>query len=243
VGTENNELQASATGLTGSPVTFKASGTVPAGQSIFTGVLSEISNVGFPPNPVAIPGASLSFFNLTRQSPAGSVQSKADGSFVSPPLPVGDQYRIDVSADNYKSITYQKPSPNAGAPSSLGRLGMVPFSDAQGSVGIDFQINLTDEPTDINNPVEVRVDVYSGYYVGETDEDLIRTTVTERNVQFNGTEDEIDNEIDMFVDPGDWGILTLRASAPGYATQTRTIVVDDPTDFITIDDFDLVPTQ
>jgi hypothetical protein len=202
--------------------------------------------VGFVDPAVPISGASVKFFNLDAGGAlAGTATSNADGEFVSPPLPGGKEYRIDVTTPEnpatgdpfYKSITFQKPSPAPGVALDLGRLGMVPFSDAQGTAGIGFSVNLGDEPTE---PVEVRVDVYSGYYVGETDEDLIETFVIEDNVEQVDDEDVINNSIQIFLDLNDWGILTLRISAPGYATQTLMgVVIDDPTDIISIPDVTL----
>ena len=242
VGTGNNQLQASVTGLTGSPVTFTASGTLPAGSSAFTGVLREIENVGFLDPVVPISGATVKFFNLNSAGAlAGTVTSNANGSFVSPPLPGGNEYRIEVTANDYKAITFQKPSPDPGVSFDLGPLGMVPFSNAQGTAGIGFSVNLTDEPTE---RVEVRVDVFSGYYVGETDENLIEEQVIEDNVEVIDDQEVINNSIQIFLDLNDWGILTVRVSAPGYATQTITgVVIDDPTDIISIPDVDLVPAE
>jgi hypothetical protein len=251
VGVGNNELQASVTGLTGSPVTFKASGTVPAGQGVFTGILSEITNVGFPPNPTPIPNATLNFFNLTTQSAAGTVQSKSDGSFVSPPLPGGNQYKIDVSAANYKSITYQKPGLTAGVPSSLDRLGMVLGSDDQdGQAKLSFTVTLANQAAaskalrsysySAADSVHVGVELYSGYYVGATDSTLMLNT-------FAGDTDPETGSLTVVFDDenpvGDWGVVTVRVTAENYQTVNQTVVLDNPFADVKIADIKLEPRR
>lgn len=234
-GTENNELRASVDpSITGTAITFKASGTLPPGQGVFKGVLSEITNVGFPDDPAPISDATLKFFNLTTQTAAGEARSKSDGSFVSPPLPGGGQYKIDVTAGNYKPITYQKPNLNPDVSFSLDTLGMVRSAGGQGTAGIDFTIRLNNPPA---NSVHVRLDVYSGYYVGDTVDDLIKNT-------FEGDTDVESGAVGGGINPlGDWGVLTIRVSAPGYETQDRFIVVDKPTINIPIADIILDPVE
>jgi hypothetical protein len=250
VGTNNNELQASAAGLTGSPVIFKASGTVPAGQSVFTGIVSEITNVGFPPNPKAIANATLKFFTLPAQTPAGQATSKSDGSFVSPPLPGGNEYKIDVSADNYKSIIYQKPGLTAGVVSSLDRLGMVLGSDEDdGQAELSFTVTIANpaatskalrsHSSSTADPVHVIVELYSGYYVGVSEPRLRLNT-------FEGDTDPETNSLNVLFDDqenpvGDWGVITVRVTAEKYQTVNQTVVLDDPFAQVKLDDIRLEP--
>lgn len=227
VGNNNNELRATATGtgIAGNPITFTASGTVPPDKGVFKGVLKRIANTGFVTPPVPIAGASLAFVNLTNGAPAGTASTKTDGSFTSPPLPGGNQYRIDVTATNFKAISYAKPGLDAGATASLGDLGMVPASDAQGTAAIGFEVKLGDVATGTvrvhASTATIHVDVFRGYFVGEPDERFIA----------NSDDQETDDTgiANFGFDPlGDWGLLTVRVSAPGYVTQDLLIVVDDP---------------
>lgn len=237
VGVENNELRAtvSQAGVNGSPIFFTASGTIPAGQGIFTGVLKEVENVGFVTPAVPIGDATLQFVNLSDNQVIGSATSRSDGSFTSPPLPGGNPFRINVTADDYKDITYQKPAVPANTTVSLGDLGMVPFDDAQGTSGMAFTVRLSDTPA---ASVNVHVDVYPGYYVGETDESLIIN-----DVDVETTVD--DGEAEIVFDPiGEWGPLTIRITAPGYEPEDRFVVVDEPVGFNDqIPDIELDPAQ
>ena len=248
VGTGNNELRASVsgTGITGNPVTFTASGTLPAGQGVFSGVLKQTANLGFVSPTVLIADADLTFQNLTTGA-EGTTTSKSDGSFVSPPLVGGDPYKISITATDYKAITYQKPNLPADASFSLGELGMVPTATNEGTAGINVTIHLEDNPTE---RMEVRIDVFSGYYVGETDPSQIEAFFDEDNVETVDGVDVINNSIPLFLDLGDWGVLTVRVSAraqdgphPGYETQTRFIIIDNPEGIITLDDFRLQPAE
>jgi hypothetical protein len=244
VGTDNNELQASRAGLIGSPVTFKASGTIPPGQGVFKGVLKQTSNLGFLTPSVLIPNATLTFVNLNNPgTSAGTTTSKSDGSFTSPPLPGGNPYRIGISATNYKGITYQKPSLNAGATFSLGDLGMVLGSGEQGTAGINFVVRLKDLPDEVRT---VRVEIYRGYYVGESDQGPVcdgtdcspgTANILEQDTQvIKENEVVVSNSTEFFINPlGDWGVLTVRVRVVGnggqaYNSEDRFgIVVDNPT--------------
>jgi uncharacterized repeat protein (TIGR02543 family) len=221
-GNNNNQLRATATGtgIAGNPFTFTASGTLPPGTGVFKGVLKKISNVGFVTPPVPIANASLQFVNLSNNQPVGTVTSKSDGSFTSPPLPGGNPYQINVAANpDFKAISFAKPALNAGATFSLGDLGMVPFSDAQGTAAIGFAVKLKNAP---QSAVTVHVDVLRGYYVGDVDNKFVENTDDQPT-------DETTGIANFGFDPlGDWGLLTVRVSAPGYDTQNVLVVVDDP---------------
>jgi hypothetical protein len=225
LGTNNNELQASVSqaGVTGSPITFTASGTLPPGQGAFTGVLKQIANVGFVSPEVRISNARLTFSDANTDANLGTATSRNDGSFTSPPLPGGIPYKISITATDFKAISYAKPALNPGATFALGDLGMVPFSDAQGTAGIGVAIELSDAPP---SSVSVHVDVFRGYFVGEADAEFLENSA------------DVDTDVEtstgnVDIDPlGDWGLLTVRVSAEGYKTENRFIVADDPTKFI-----------
>jgi hypothetical protein len=225
VGTNNNELQAtvSTAGITGSPITFKASGTIPPGQGVFTGTLKKITNAGFIPPEVRIASATLKFLNANTDDDLGTATSRNDGTFTSPPLPGGIPYKINISNPDFKSISYAKPALTAGTTFSLGDLGMVPFSDDEGTAGIRFMVELSDTPS---SSIIVHYEVFRGYYVGAADNEFLENS------------DNVDTDVetgtaDVVIDPlGDWGLLTVRVSADGYEPQDRFIAVDGPTDFI-----------
>lgn len=168
-GTNNNQLRATATGpsITGNPITFTASGIIPAGQGIFKGLLKRITNAGFVDPPEPIGNASLTFVDVVTKQPLGTAKSRGDGTFTSPPLPVANPYQINVEATDFKAISFAKPALSSGGTFSLGPLGMVPFSDAQGTALVGFSVKLSDVPA---NSVKVHVFVFSGYFVGEVDD-------------------------------------------------------------------------
>ena len=246
VGANNNELQASRAGLIGSPASFKASSTIPSGQGIFTGKVLETSNLGFDEPPIPIQNATLTFVNLNNPgTPAGTTQSKSDGSFASRPLPGGNPYKIVITAPRKKEITYQKPSLNAGTSSSLGNLGMVLFATGDGTAGFGFTIKVEDVPVP-DQEFPVRVEVYRGYDVGESDhgdpcgpgtEIEVCSAETTANILESITQvgrDEngavVSNSAQIQVDQlGDWGPLTVRVLVAGQSKE-RVIVLDKPVD-------------
>jgi hypothetical protein len=222
VGSLNNVLQASTdvAGIAGSPVTFKASGTIPPTQGVFTGLLKKTSSAGFIDPPVPIGNAQLTFTNLNTAGTA-TVTTNSDGSFISPPLAAGDPFKIDITATTYKPITYQKPALTAGQASPLGDLGMVLDNPQGGQSTHNVTVNLDPPPAVIGSvhaqsAIPVQVEVYEGYYFGETDRELALAIEQGES----GTEFQ--------VDAGDWGVMTIRASAEGYQTATVNVVVDQP---------------
>jgi hypothetical protein len=218
VGNANNELRATvdAPGITGSPITFRASGTIPPGQGIFTGTLKRANNTGIIPNePIA--NANITFVKLTGgEATVGTTTSKSDGTFISPPLAAGVEYRLNMAAATFKDISFQKPGLNDGQTRALGDLGMVSGSDEDGQAGMEMAFALSDAP---ENPVTVEVEVYSGYYIGESDPDL-------RIDFFSDQSDQVLN-----VGLSDWGILTMRVIAEGYETQDLFLFFDNPNAF------------
>jgi hypothetical protein len=240
VGTDNNELQASRAGLIGSPVIFKASGIIPQGKGVFTGTLKTISNTAVFGNP--IPNADLVFKTLPGETTVGQTKSNSDGSFTSPPVPGASQYKIEASATGFKAISYQKPGLNAGTSFSLGNLGMVPGSNESGTAGFAFTVKLTDLP---DQSFPVRVEVYRGYYVGESDQGSACGPDADQecspgtaNIVESNTEVVTENEtvvsnsasIAIF-QLGDWGPLTVRVIVAGHRPEERLLVVDTPVDF------------
>jgi hypothetical protein len=223
VGTLNNSLQASTdvAGITGSPVTFKASGTIPPTQGVFTGLLKKTSSAGFIDPPVPIGDAQLVFTNLNTAGTA-TVTTNSDGSFISPPLPAGDPFKIDITANTYKPITYQKPALTAGLASPLGDLGMVTDNPNGGQSTHNVTVNLDPPPAVVGGvhalaPIPVQVEVYEGYYFGDTDRELAI-----------GFDNQHESGSEFQVEAGDWGVMTIRASAEGYKTATVNVVVDQP---------------
>jgi len=251
VGTDNNELQATLAGVSGSPVTFKASGTLPSGDGLFAGTLKTISNTGVFGNPIA--NAALVFKTLPNETVVGNTTTRADGSFTSPPIPGGSQYKIEVTATDFKPVTFQKPALNAGATFLLGDLGMVGGSNEQGQASMGFRVDLADKPDASRT---IRVEVYKGFYVGPSDEEGScgdGSTCSEdgtANIVQQDTDvftsgivqqasgvfpDVVSNGADIFISPlGDWGPLTVRvrvvdkAGETAYQSQDRLIVLDNP---------------
>jgi hypothetical protein len=218
VGNENNELRATvnAPGITGSPITFKASGIIPPGQGIFTGTLKRANNTGIIPN-APIANANITFVKLTGgEATVGTTTSKSDGTFISPPLAAGIEYRLNIAAATFKDISFQKPGLNDGQTRALGDLGMVTGSDEDGQAGMEMAFVLSDAPAD---PVTVEVEVYGGYYVGPSDPDL-------RIDFFSDQSDQVLN-----VGLSDWGILTMRVIAKGYETKDLFLFFDNPNAF------------
>jgi hypothetical protein len=250
VGTDNNELQASLAGVTGSPVIFKASGTLPAGDGLFTGTLKTISNTGVFGNPIA--NAAVVFKTLPNEGVVGTTTTRADGSFTSPPIPGGNEYKIEVSATTFKPVTFQKPGLSAGSTFSLGNLGMVGGSNAQGQASVGFRVDLADKPDASRT---IRVEVYKGFYVGPSDEEgscgdgstcseegtanIVQqdTDVFTNGIVQQATDvfpDVVSNGADIFISPlGDWGPLTVRVrvvdnGGTAYQSQDRLMVLDNP---------------
>jgi hypothetical protein len=212
----NNSLEArtNVAGIVGSPITFKATGTIPAGQGVFTGTLKETSAVGvFGP---AIPSATLKFQDLTNlQTPAVTVTSKTDGSFVSPPLPAGRPFRIDVTAPpTYKSIAYQKPLLTSGATFALGNLGMVVDNPEGGQSSLTVTVQLDPAPT---SPIPVRIEAYRGYYISASEPDSALA------INDAGQSGEA-----LEVDPTDWGVMTLLVTAESYEPLYVPVVINEP---------------
>jgi hypothetical protein len=254
VGTDNNELQASLAGASGSPVTFKASGTLPSGDGLFTGTLKTITNTGVFGNPIA--NATVTFKTLPNETIAGTTTTRADGSFTSPPVPGANQYKIDITADNFKPVTFQKPGLNAGATFLLGDLGMVGGSNAQGQASTAFRVDLADKPDAVRT---IRVEVYKGFYVGPSDEEgscgdgstcsedgtanilqadtqvLTDGTLGQHTGMLSATMGVVSNGADIFISPlGDWGPLTVRVRVVDvtgetvYQSEDRLMVLDNP---------------
>jgi hypothetical protein len=63
----------------------------------------------------------------------------------------------------------------------------------------------------------VQVEVYEGYYFGDTDRELAI-----------GFDDQHESGTEFQVEAGDWGVMTIRASAEGYKPATVNVVVDQP---------------
>jgi Carboxypeptidase regulatory-like domain/Divergent InlB B-repeat domain len=240
VGTDNNELQASLAGVNGSPVIFKASGKLPTGDGLFSGTLKTISNTGVFGNPIA--NAAVVFKTLPNEGVVGTTTTRADGSFTSPPIPGGNQYKIEVNAATFKPVTFQKPGLDAGATFSLGNLGMVGGSQEQGQASIGFRVDLADKPSGSRT---VRVEVYKGFYVGASDEggscegsDCSEGTANilqqDTDVITDVSNNVVSNGADMFISPlGDWGPLTVRVrvvdnGGTAYQSQDRLVVLDNP---------------
>jgi Divergent InlB B-repeat domain len=243
VGTDNNQLEASRAGLIGSPVTFKASGTIPPGKGVFTGILKTISNTGVFGN--SISDADLVFTTPPGGTPAGTTKSRSDGSFTSPPLPAGSQFRIAASRVGLKTITFEKPSLTAGAQFDLRTLGMVTGSTESGTAGFAFTVKLKDLP---DQSSVVRVEVYRGYYVGESDQGPVcgpsdatecspgtaTANILESNTEISKDENGIvvsDSALVRIDQLGDWGPLTVRVIVAGYKSEERLLVVDSPVGF------------
>jgi hypothetical protein len=224
VGTENNELRATVDvpGIAGSPITFKASGTIPPGQGIFTGTLKRTNNAGIIDNE-PIGGATLVFSNNDTGDELGRATSKNDGTFSSPPFAAGIPTRIAISRETFKDITYSKPALPQNSTVSLGVLGMVTDVPGGGQTEMNLTVRLNPAPTVVTTAaaaVAMTVEIYPGYFVGESDPEVAleieRAETSEAETQFS--------EINV----GDWGVMTVRVTAQGYKSVSQTIVSDQP---------------
>ena len=219
VGSNNNTLRATITApnLQGSPITFTASGTLPPNQGIFTGTIRGTNNAGQLLDPVT--DAKLTFVRLTApETELGTAETQGNGTFVSPPLPANVPYRLEIDSDAYKEIEYAKPVLPAGT-SSVGVLGMVPNAEG-GQSTVSFIVNLEPAPTD---PITVRVEMYLGYYLPDSDSDEGESEAFE---DFNVLSGEKIEDLDV----RDWGVMTLRVSTPNhnYETVTQQVYLDQP---------------
>ncbi len=218
-GTNNNQLRATATGagITGNPFTFNASATLPPNTGIFKGLIREISNGGFvPPAGGPIGNAALTFSRISDGGTAGDATSNDDGTFVSPPLQAGVEYKIEIVATDFKATSFAKPALVAGSPFLLNNLGMVKDGPG-GSANLQFTINLDPAPTD---PVGVTIEMYEGDYDGPSD-DPDFPTIADDFIETTGGDN-------VELQASDWGILTVRVIADGYKTVNQRIVVDVP---------------
>jgi hypothetical protein len=218
-GTNNNELRATATGanINGNPFTFRASGTLPPNTSIFKGLLREIGNGGFvPPAGGPIGNATLTFTRLSDGGTAGQATTKSDGTFSSPPLPAGVEFKIDIVANTFKETTLAKPALVANSPFLLNNLGMV--KDGPGGAStLNITVNLDPAP---QSAIDVRVEIYAGDYTGDSgDPDF--EPLDQLTINTTGGDDA-----EMF--PTDWGVMTVLVIADGYQTARDRIVVDTP---------------
>jgi hypothetical protein len=218
-GNFNNELRATATGagISGNPFTFRASGTLPPNTSIFKGLLREISNGGFvPPAGGPIGNATLTFTRLSDNGTAGQATTKNDGTFTSPPLPAGVEFKIDIAANTFKATSLAKPALVANSPFLLNNLGMVKDGPG-GQSTLNITVGLNPAP---QNPIDVTVEIYLGDYTGESgDPDF--PTIDQLTIRTAGGD-----VAEMF--PTDWGVMTVRVIADGYPTANERIVVDHP---------------
>jgi hypothetical protein len=219
-GTNNNQLRATATGtgITGNPFTFNASATLPPNTSVFKGLIREISNGGFvPPAGGPIGSAALTFSRISDGGTAGEATSNSDGTFVSPPLPAGAEYKITIDATNFKSTSFAKPALVAGSPFLLNNLGMV--KDGPGGTStLNITVNLNPAPA---NPIDVTIEVYEGDYDGPSGDPEF-STIADGVIE--GTTGGDTKELDA----NDWGVMTVRVIAAGYQTANQRIVVDEP---------------
>jgi hypothetical protein len=218
-GTNNNQLRATATGngITGNPFTFNASATLPPNTSIFKGLLREIGNGGFvPPAGGPIGGATLRFNRLSDGGEAGTTTSKNDGTFVSPPLPAGVEFKIEIEANTFKATSFAKPALVANSPFLLNNLGMV--KDGPGGTStLNITVDLDPAPA---SAIDVRVEIYPGDYTGDSgDPDF--DTLDQLTITTTGGDDA-----EMF--PSDWGVMTVLVIAEGYQVGRERIVVDEP---------------
>jgi hypothetical protein len=185
------------------------------------------------------------FKTLPGETQVGTTTSKPDGSFISPPLPGGSQYKLEVSKQDFKPVTFQKPGLTAGSTSPLGDLGMVGGSNAQGQASMGLQANLADKPSGSRS---VRVEVYKGFYVGPSDEEgscgdgstceddgTANIVQQDTDVFTDGNNNVLSNGANIFINKlGDWGPLTVRVRVldngvdKNYQSQDRLVVLGDP---------------
>jgi hypothetical protein len=222
VATNNNELHAEAD-VNGSPIVFKASGTLPVGQGLFRGQLLEANNAGIDPQQIPIAGANLDFLEFGTTTVLKSTTSGSDGNWVSPPLPLNKEYRINITKPGKKDVQVEKPRLSDNATQfALGPRGMVVGSDEDGEAGLEVDVTLSGGAQD----APVTVEVYHGIYIGESDASLVMVTGNRDGpgaVIFSPNFPEEDpNPLH------DWGTLTLRVIAEGYVTQTMDLYIGCP---------------
>jgi hypothetical protein len=89
-------------------------------------------------------------------------------------------------------------------------------------------VNLNPPPAvtggaNLRDPIPVQVEVYEGYYFGDTDREIAK-----------GFDDQHVSGEQFEVTAGDWGVMTIRALADGYQTADTTVVIDQPGDSDTL---------
>ncbi len=219
-GSNNNQLRATATGagITGNPFTFTASATLPPNTSVFKGLIREISNGGFvPPAGSPIGSAALTFSRISDGGTAGEATSNNDGTFVSPPLAAGVEYKIEIVANSFKATSFAKPALVSGSPFLLNNLGMVKDGPG-GSANLQFTINLDPAPA---SPISVTIEMYQGDYDGPSNDKDFPTIA-------DGFIEETTGGDNVELQATDWGVMTVRVIADGYKTVNQRIVVDVP---------------